>query len=111
VAVKRRELLLVAVLDAGGARVGGLFKLLPRVEERDADPAPALPERELRFEARVLDFVVVEVAGMPRFGGTADDVKPRFARAVVEDFVAVGEEGCDLGLRDFGESDAGASSG
>jgi hypothetical protein len=92
VAVKRRELLLAAVVDPGAARVGGLFKLLPRPEGRDEAATPAFPERELMLEESVLDFAA-EVAGMPRLGGAAADVRPRFVGPVAEDFVAVGEEG------------------
>jgi hypothetical protein len=73
------------------ARVGGLFKLLPRVEERAIEllAVPALDE--LRLDEGVLDFAAVD--GMPRLGGAVEVVRPRLAGPVAEDLAAVGECG------------------
>ena len=82
----------MAVVD-GMARVGGLFKLLPRVEERAIEllAVPALDE--LRLDEGVLDFAAVD--GMPRLGGAVDAVRPRLAGPVAEDLAAVGDCGLD----------------
>jgi hypothetical protein len=80
------------VLAEGVARVGGLFKLLPRAERAVLLLAvPALDE--LRLDERVLDFAVAD--GIPRLGGTVAAVRPRFVGAAAEDLVAVGDCGLD----------------
>jgi hypothetical protein len=89
-AVNRRTALLT-VPAAGDARVGGLFRLLPRVEGRVA--LVVLLLLEARLDGRLLVFEVV--GRTPRFGGAVAAVKPRFEVVVVEDLLAVGEDGAD----------------
>jgi hypothetical protein len=96
------------VADVEGiARVGGLFKLLPRVEGRAVELLARPGLDELRPDERVIDFAAVD--GMPRLGGAVEVVRPRLAGPVAEDLAVVGDCGLDgvVGCSTSGRSSFG----